>query len=40
MKQNGKEQKKRRRGRPVKNKIKPIDATPEELARAIAPFLV
>lgn len=30
-----KEEKKRPRGRPVKNVIEPIDATPEELARAI-----
>ena len=29
------EQKKQPRGRPVKNVIEPIDATPEELARAI-----
>ena len=28
-------QTKKPRGRPVKNIIKPIDATPEELARAI-----
>ena len=29
------EQTKRPRGRPVKNIIEPIDATPEEIARAI-----
>ena len=31
-----KDQKKRARGRPVKNVIEPIGATPEELARAIS----
>ena len=31
-----KEQKKRPRGRPVKNKIKPINASPEEIAKAIS----
>lgn len=30
-----KEETKRLRGRPVKNVIEPIDATPEEIARAI-----
>ena len=29
------EEKKRPRGRPVKNVIEPIDASPEEIARAI-----
>ena len=36
MRQKKKDQKKKLRGRPVKNVIKPIDATPEELARAIS----
>lgn len=31
-----KDQTKRLRGRPVKNVIEPIDATPEEIARAIS----
>ncbi len=31
-----KQQTKKPRGRPVKNVIEPIDATPEELARAIS----
>ena len=30
-----KNQKKQPRGRPVKNKIKPINASPEEIAKAI-----
>lgn len=31
-----KEQLKKPRGRPVKNKIKPINASPEEIAKAIS----
>lgn len=31
-----KDQKKRPRGRPVKNEIKPINASPEEIAKAIS----
>ncbi len=31
-----KEKKKRPRGRPVKNVIKPINASPEEIAKAIS----
>ena len=31
-----KDEKKKPRGRPVKNVIEPIDTTPEELARAIS----
>ena len=31
-----KKEKKRPRGRPVKNVIEPIDATPEEIAKAIS----
>ena len=31
-----KNQKKQPRGRPVKNKIKPINASPEEIAKAIS----
>ncbi|GEM_PF-2825775 len=31
-----KEEKRRSRGRPVKNVIEPIDATPEEIAQAIS----
>ena len=35
MKQKKDQAKKKPRGRPVKNVIEPIEATPEELARAI-----
>lgn len=31
-----KTQKKKSRGRPAKNKIKPINASPEEIAKAIS----
>ena len=31
-----KDQTKRPRGRPIKNKIKPINASPEEIAKAIS----
>lgn len=36
MKDKEKNQTKRPRGRPVKNVIEPIDATPEEIAKAIS----